>query len=85
MERFTELKKTEFEPVLEAEKTAIKQAHKAWEKYASARRRIFKDLWYKCVNHLPDGMTIAELLVSTIPLISVFYSIADRNTGRAWL
>ena len=74
MEHLTELKKTDFEPVPEAEKTAIEQAHKTWEKHASGRRRIFKDLWYKCVDHLPDGMTKAELWVGTIPPISTSFT-----------
>jgi hypothetical protein len=65
-ERLTQLKKIEVKPVSEAEKAAAEQAHKTWEKHASGRRRIFKDLWYKCVDHLPDGMLKEDLWVGTI-------------------
>ena len=65
-ERLTQLKKVEVKPVSEAEKSAVRLAHKTWEKHASGRRRIFKDLWYKCVDHLPDGKTKEELWVCLI-------------------
>jgi len=60
------LKKVEVKPVSEAEKSAVRLAHKTWEKHANGRRRIFKDLWYKCVDHLPDGKTKEELWVCLI-------------------
>jgi hypothetical protein len=60
------LKRVEIKSVSEAEKSAVRLAHKTWEKHASGRRRIFKDLWYKCVDHPPDGKTKEELWVCLI-------------------
>jgi hypothetical protein len=65
-ERLKQLKKVEVKPVSEAEKEAVEQAHKIWGKHASGRMRIFKDLWYKCVDHLPDGMVKEDLWVGMI-------------------
>jgi predicted metal-dependent hydrolase len=66
LERLTQLKKAEAKPVSEAEKSAVRLAHKTWEKHASGRKRIFKDLWYKRVDHLPDSKTKKEVLVCLI-------------------
>lgn len=57
------MKRVEIKLVLEVEKLAVRLAHKTWEQHASGRRRIFKDLWYKYVDHVPDGKIKEELWV----------------------
>jgi 26S proteasome regulatory subunit, ATPase 3, interacting protein len=86
LERLRQLKKIEVKPVSEAEKTAAEFAHKTWEKHASGRKRIFKDLWAKCVEHLPDGMVKEDLWVGDDYHAQRHLSLtANRTSGRAWL
>ena len=47
-------------------KSAVRLAHKTWEKHASGRTRIFKDLRYRCADHLPESKTKEEFWVCLI-------------------
>ena len=55
----------ELKSVSKAERAAVKEKHKEWKRHESNRRRIFKELWYKCVDLLPEGMSKDELWVGT--------------------
>lgn len=37
---------------------------KQWQRHASVRRRICRELWMQCSEVLPEGVTAAELWVS---------------------
>lgn len=37
---------------------------KQWQRHASVRRQIFRELWMQCSEVLPEGVTAAELWVS---------------------
>ena len=52
-------------PVSEAERAAVEEKHKTWKKHECNRRRIFKELWYRCVDLLPEGQSKEELWVGT--------------------
>lgn len=60
-DRLTQLRGLEVKPVSETEKAAVEHAHKIWQKHASDRTRIVKELWYKCVDVLEEGTTKEDL------------------------
>src|SRR5271170_2064572 len=61
-----DLKNVEVKPVTEEERMAAEEAHKMWKRHASARKRIVKELWFRCLDLLPDRMTKEDLWVGVL-------------------
>ena len=64
--RLQDLKKVEVKPVTEKERVAAEEAHKMWKRHASARKTIVKELWFRCLDLLPDRMTKEDLWVGVL-------------------
>lgn len=50
------------------EKTAIEKEWKYWQKQVNVRKQICHDMWRRCSEVLPEGMTPEELKVHTRPM-----------------
>lgn len=46
-----------------AERAGIEREWKLWQKHASTRSRICRDMWKRCSEVVPEGMTREELWV----------------------
>jgi 26S proteasome regulatory subunit, ATPase 3, interacting protein len=66
--RLVQLKKVNVKPVLAAERATIEEAHAVWGKHVNTRKRICKELWWKCLEAMPEGETVDELWVCSITL-----------------
>lgn len=60
-----------------AEREALDQEWKLWQRQAAVRRRICRELWGICSEVLPEGMTAPELWVSTSGL-----SLSDPSSDQ---
>lgn len=51
-------------PISAIEREKLETEWKQWQRHASVRRRICRELWRQCSEVLPEGVTAAELWVS---------------------
>jgi 26S proteasome regulatory subunit, ATPase 3, interacting protein len=66
--RLAQLKKVNVNPVSAAERATIEEAHAVWGKHVKTRKKICKELWWKCLEAMPEGETVDELWVCPITL-----------------
>ncbi|KAJ5114611.1 hypothetical protein NUU61_000370 [Penicillium alfredii] len=48
-------------PITPVERSHLETAWKKWQRHATIRRRICRDLWARCSEVLPEDMTASEL------------------------
>jgi 26S proteasome regulatory subunit, ATPase 3, interacting protein len=68
LERVPELQQVNVKPVSAVERATVEEAHRVWSKHVSARKRVCKELWWKCLEIMPEGETADELWVRSIKL-----------------
>lgn len=66
--RVAQLKKVNVQPITAAERASIEEAHDGWGKHVNTRKRICKELWWQCLEAMPEGETANELWVRSITL-----------------
>ena len=66
--RVVQLKKIEVQPTTAAERATIEGNHALWSKHVYARKRICEELFWKCLEVMPEGETADELWVSSFKL-----------------
>jgi 26S proteasome regulatory subunit, ATPase 3, interacting protein len=66
--RLVQLKKVNVKPVSATERATIEEAHAVWSKHVNTRKRICKELWWKCLEAMPEGEAADELWVRSITL-----------------
>lgn len=54
------------EQVLPAERAEIEQEWRRWQRHVNIRSRICRDLWRRCSEVVPNGITREELWVCTL-------------------
>jgi len=66
--RVVQLKKVNVQPVSAGERATIEEAHAVWSQHVNARKRVCKELWWKCLEAMPEGETADELWVRSTTL-----------------
>lgn len=71
------------------ERAEVERDWKRWQKQVNIRRRICRDMWMKCSEVVPEGMTREELWVSVSLLFFFFFFCPfflspPRPRQRAW-
>ncbi|CAI7668082.1 unnamed protein product [Penicillium bialowiezense] len=70
-----------------AEREKLESEWKQWQRHASVRRRICRELWGQCSEVLPEGMTAAELWFPTFTSFDVWRrpETGDRTVSEHYL
>lgn len=63
--RLKEIQESDSTQVSPEEKAELGKEWRRWNKTASVRKRICRDLWSKCLDVVPDNVSQEELWVST--------------------
>jgi len=61
--RLAALQAGDTKPVSEEERATVETAWTTWQRHASTRKKICKDMWERCTEVLSDDQTRAELWV----------------------
>ncbi|KAJ5726462.1 uncharacterized protein N7483_007819 [Penicillium malachiteum] len=64
------------------ERENLENEWKEWQRHATLRRRMCRDLWGRCTEVLPDNMTLSELWVSPADGIR---ELGSPGNGLKWL
>lgn len=67
--RLDSLRSGDVKPVRKEEKEAVDRELAKWERIASKRARIVRDMWGSVLDALPEGAEIAELRVSVLDVV----------------
>lgn len=51
-------------PISVEDRSKLEQEWKQWQRHATVRRRICRDLWSQCTEVLPEGTSLQDLWVS---------------------
>lgn len=63
-----QLKQANVAPVSAADRATMEEAHAVWSKHVRTRKTICKELWWKCLEAMPEGEIADELWVRSIRL-----------------
>lgn len=62
----TDLESSQELPITVEDRNKLEQKWKQWQRHATARRRICRDLWVRCTEVLPENTSAHELWVSDL-------------------